>query len=86
MANQSHTLPDLLAQYEAHHAAFPGFDDAALEAAWNERADLLEHLIGQTRPVSVACMAAVLDFAVDHYGAHLSPVLLRHCAALLKAA
>ncbi|CAB4124958.1 hypothetical protein UFOVP62_46 [uncultured Caudovirales phage] len=86
MANQSLNLPDLLAQYKAHEAAFPGLTGDAAETAWNEHASLLEHLIIQTRPASVACVASAIDFALEHYGESLAPCLLRHCAALLRAA
>lgn len=86
MANSTLTLPDLLAQWRTLDAAFPGFDDADLEAQWNERMDLLEGAICRCKPISVECMADALDFALDHSDRSIAPNMLRHCAALLRAA
>jgi hypothetical protein len=86
MAISTNTLPDLLAQWRALDAAFPGFDDPALEAHWNERMDLLECAIRRARPLSVECVASALAFAQEHSEHALSPTLLRHCAQLLRAA
>lgn len=86
MANQSHTLSDLIAQYAEHDAAYPGDSDPLAELRWNERAELLEHLIATTRPVSVECIASALEFAVEHSDRAPAHSLLCHCAALLRAA
>ena len=86
MANSTFTLPTLLAQWRALDAAFPGFDDPALEARWNEQMDLLKGAIMRTRPVSVECVAEALGFAEARVEHALTPCLLRHCAALLRAA
>lgn len=86
MANPAFTLPILLAQWRALDAAFPGFDDPALEAQWNEHMDLLECAIARTRPVSVECVADAIAFAEARPENPIAGALLRHCAQLLRAA